>query len=43
MISQKVINIKKFISKSVPLNEGPGWFDKLYKKEHQLLKVILKP
>jgi len=43
MISQKIINLNKLISKKVPLSEGSIWFDKLYKKKHQLLKVILKP
>ncbi len=43
MISREVIDLDDLISKSVPLSEGPIWFDKLYKKEQHLLKIILKP
>lgn len=43
MIARKVINLDVLISKVVPLEKGAIWFDKLYKSEQQLLKVILKP
>jgi threonine dehydrogenase-like Zn-dependent dehydrogenase len=31
------------LSAVVPLSEGAAWFDRLYRKEPGLLKVILKP
>ena len=31
------------ISAIAPLNEGPDWFERLYKQEPGLLKVILQP
>ncbi|MCL5771776.1 MAG: galactitol-1-phosphate 5-dehydrogenase [Actinobacteria bacterium] len=43
MIARGVINLDALISKIVPLKEGPIWFNKLYKPEPGLLKIILKP
>lgn len=43
MIARRVINLDVLISKIVPLKEGPIWFNKLYKSESGLLKIILKP
>lgn len=37
------INVDKMISATAPLSEGPEWFDRLYKKESGLNKVILVP
>jgi L-iditol 2-dehydrogenase len=31
------------ISAVAPLSEGAAWFNKLYKKEEELNKIILKP
>ena len=31
------------ISAARPLAEGPDWFDRLYRRDASLMKVILKP
>lgn len=43
LISKGRINVDNMISAVAPLSEGALYFDKLYKKEKGLLKVILKP
>jgi len=43
IISKGKINVDSMISAVVPLSEGARYFDKLYKKEQGLFKVILKP
>lgn len=43
MIARKAINVDPIISAVAPLEEGPTWFDRLYNKEGNLLKVVLKP
>lgn len=43
LISNGAINVDNLISAVVPLSEGALYFNKLYKKERGLLKVILKP
>ncbi len=43
LISKGKINVDSMISAVAPLSEGAVFFDKLYKKEQGLLKVILKP
>jgi L-iditol 2-dehydrogenase len=37
------ISVDDQISAVVPLSEGASWFDKLYRKEEELNKVILVP
>ena len=43
LISKGKINVDSMISAVAPLSEGAMYFDKLYKKEPGLLKVILQP
>lgn len=43
LLSEGKINVKPMISAAAPLSEGPGYFDRLYKHEPGLMKVILKP
>jgi len=43
MLSRGELNAAPLISKTAPLAEGAAWFDRLYRKERGLLKVILKP
>jgi (R,R)-butanediol dehydrogenase/meso-butanediol dehydrogenase/diacetyl reductase/L-iditol 2-dehydrogenase len=43
LMSRKKINVRSLISKTAPLSEGQIWFDKLYNKEDNLLKVVLLP
>ena len=43
MLARKQIDIHPLVSAEVPLSEGARWFDKLYRQEDGLIKVILKP
>jgi L-iditol 2-dehydrogenase len=43
MIERGVVNVDAMRSVVAPLAEGAAWFDRLYKKERGLMKVILKP
>jgi len=43
MISSEKINVTALLSAEAPLSEGAEWFKRLYKKEQELLKVILIP
>jgi L-iditol 2-dehydrogenase len=37
------IRVDSLISAVAPLEEGPAWFDRLYRHESGLMKVILRP
>lgn len=43
MIARGTINTEAILSAEVPLSEGAAWFNRLYKGEKGLFKVILKP
>jgi len=43
LLSTGAIQVDPLISAVAPLAEGPGWFDRLYRREANLMKVILKP
>lgn len=43
LLSRGKINVDPLISKVVPLEEGNEWFQRLYRKEEGLMKVILVP
>lgn len=43
MIEDGSINVDALISQVAPLSEGASWFDRLYKQEPGLMKVILQP
>jgi len=43
MIERGVVNVDAMRSAVAPLSEGAAWFDRLYKKERGLMKVILRP
>lgn len=43
LIARKKIDVASLISKTAPLSEGQMWFDKLYNREDNLLKVVLIP
>jgi (R,R)-butanediol dehydrogenase/meso-butanediol dehydrogenase/diacetyl reductase/L-iditol 2-dehydrogenase len=43
LIARKKIDVASLISKKAPLSEGQIWFDKLYNREDNLLKVVLIP
>ena len=43
LMARGKIDVRPIISKIAPLREGPLWFDKLYRREDGLLKVVLLP
>ena len=43
MIERGVVNVDSMRSAVAPLSEGAAWFDRLYRRERGLRKVILKP
>ncbi|MDR1565731.1 MAG: galactitol-1-phosphate 5-dehydrogenase [Treponema sp.] len=43
MIARKKMDVASLISRKAPLSEGQIWFDKLYNREDDLLKVVLIP
>ena len=43
MLENGKISVDDQISAVVPLSEGAAWFNKLYKKEEPLNKIILVP
>jgi L-iditol 2-dehydrogenase len=43
LLASGKLNAQPLISATAPLAEGAGWFDRLYRKDPALLKVVLKP
>ncbi|MGE5608158.1 MAG: galactitol-1-phosphate 5-dehydrogenase [Bacillota bacterium] len=43
LIARGRIDVNGFITATPPLEEGSAWFDRLYRQEPGLMKVILKP
>jgi L-iditol 2-dehydrogenase len=43
LMARGKINVQAFISACAPLQEGPDWFERLYRQEPGLMKVILQP
>lgn len=43
LVAQGAIKVKPLISRVAPLDEGPKWFERLYAREPNLLKVVLIP
>jgi L-iditol 2-dehydrogenase len=43
LIERGLVNVDAMRSAVAPLAEGAAWFDRLYRKEPGLMKVILKP
>jgi L-iditol 2-dehydrogenase len=43
LMAAGAIKVDPLITAVAPLTEGPQWFDRLYRKEPGLMKVILKP
>ena len=43
MMARGAIRVDDLISAVAPLEEGPSWFDRLYRHEPNLMKVILRP
>ena len=43
MIARGAIEVDSLISAAAPLREGAEWFERLYRREPGLMKVILQP
>jgi L-iditol 2-dehydrogenase len=43
LMAKGSIRVKPLISAIAPLEEGPQWFERLYAREPNLMKVVLKP
>jgi L-iditol 2-dehydrogenase len=43
LISAKKIRVDRLISAIAPLSDGPMWFERLYGREPNLMKVVLDP
>ncbi len=43
LMATQEIRVEPLISAVAPLSEGPLWFDRLYRREPNLMKVILRP
>ena len=43
LVASGKINVEPLISEILPLEEGPGAFDRLLKAEENLLKIVLEP
>ena len=43
LLASGAIQVKNLISTIAPLSEGPIWFERLYSREPNLMKVVLTP
>ena len=43
LMESEAVNVAPLISATAPLGEGGQWFDRLYRKEPGLMKVLLQP
>jgi L-iditol 2-dehydrogenase len=43
LMSAGAIQVKPLISAVAPLADGPQWFERLYARESNLMKVVLTP
>lgn len=43
LMSSGAINVKPLITAVAPLDDGPEWFERLYAREPNLMKVVLTP
>ena len=43
LMASGAVQVKPFITAVAPLEEGPRWFERLYAREPNLMKVILTP
>jgi L-iditol 2-dehydrogenase len=43
LLCSRAIRVKPLISMVAPLDEGPQWFERLYAREPDLMKVVLSP
>ncbi len=43
LIASGAIRVKPLITATAPLSEGPQWFERLYTREPNLMKIVLDP
>lgn len=43
LIGSGKVDVDRFISAVAPLEDGPAWFERLYRREPGLMKVLLRP
>jgi L-iditol 2-dehydrogenase len=43
LLSRGAIRVEPMISATAPLDKGPEWFERLYRGEPNLMKVVLEP
>ncbi len=43
LMANGAIRVKPLITAIAPLDEGPQWFERLYAREPNLMKVVLTP
>ena len=43
LMARGAIRVAPLISATAPLADGPGWFQRLYRREPNLMKVVLQP
>jgi len=43
LVASGAIRVKPLITAVAPLEDGPGWFERLYSREPNLMKVVLSP
>lgn len=43
LVSSGTIQVKPLITATAPLEQGPAWFERLYAREPNLMKVVLSP
>jgi L-iditol 2-dehydrogenase len=43
LIASGRVDVDRFISATAPLEDGPAWFERLYRREPGLMKVLLRP
>jgi L-iditol 2-dehydrogenase len=43
LVAGGAIDVKALITAVAPLDEGPGWFERLYAREPNLMKIVLTP
>jgi L-iditol 2-dehydrogenase len=43
LLARGAIQVEPLISARAPLEEGPSWFERLYNREPNLMKVIIQP
>jgi threonine dehydrogenase-like Zn-dependent dehydrogenase len=43
LMARGMIDVRPFMSACAPLSDGPIWFERLYRRESGLMKVVLNP